>query len=341
LLHTTRFDLDSPFNSQLKASKIAWRWVMFGRKRSATSAVAETAAAVSEAVADAADAAIEYVDPLVKDERLREKLATAIVAGAAARNRMRKQTGLIGLARRLAADQVLRAQLAEMAVALDAAQKRAKKARGHRRRNTILFVSGVGMTVAAIPALRSKVRSIRGGGRDDQWAPSRRSEPKQTTIEEEIEVAVPVSTAYNQWTQFEEFPRFMDGVEEVRQLDDTLLHWAANVAGKRAEWDAQIIEQEPGRRITWESTDGKHTRGTVSFEEAGAGRSRIQLRMSYTPEGVTEMVGSAVGLDNRRIRGDLQRFRGLIEDQRVEAGAWRGEVHAGTETQTNPASGNQ
>lgn len=305
---------------------------MFGRKRTATTAVVAT-------VADAADAAIEYVDPLVKDEKLRERLAAAIVAGAAARNRVRKQTGVTGVARRLASDQVLRAQLAEVAVALQTAQKRAKSARSHRRRNAILFVSGVGMIVAAIPSLRSKVISIGGGG--DQLTPSGSSEPKQTTIEEQVEVAVPVSTAYNQWTQFEEFPRFMDGVEEVRQLDDTLLHWAASVAGKRAEWDAAIIEQEPDQRIAWESTDGKRTRGTVSFEEAGVGRTRIQLRMSHTPEGLSEKVGSAVGLDNRRIRGDLQRFRELIEGQRVETGAWRGEVHAGTETTSNPADLNQ
>jgi len=157
-------------------------------------------------------------------------------------------------------------------------------------------------------------------------------------IEKSIEVRCPVRAAYNQWTQFEQFPRFMEGVDEVRQLDDTLLHWAATVAGKHAEWDAKIIEQEPDRRITWESTDGKQTRGTVSFEEAADGRSRIQLRMTYTPEGVAEKVGSAVGLDNRRIRGDLQRFRELIESRQSETGAWRGKVEGGVETSTNAAT---
>jgi uncharacterized membrane protein len=307
---------------------------MFGRDRGTRSKVTDTAVTVKEAVADAADTVVEYIDPLAKDEKLRERLAAAIVAGAAARNRVRKQTGVRGLVRRLAADPVLRAQLVDMTVALEAARKRAKKSRSHRLRNATLFLTGVGMTIAAIPALREKATSILGR-RQDSWVPSGWSDPKPTTVEEEIEVAVPVSTAYNQWTQFEEFPRFMDGVDEVRQLDDTLLHWAATVAGKHAEWDAKIIEQEPDRRITWESTDGKQTRGTVSFEDAGPGRSRIQLRMTYKPEGVTEKVGSAVGLDSRRIRGDLQRFRELIEDQQVEVGAWRAEIHSGVETSSD------
>ena len=308
---------------------------MFGRKRGAKDTVAETASAV----ADATGTALDYVDPLVKDEKLRQRLSAAIVAGVAARNRVRKQTGLTGLARRIAADEVLRTQLVEMAVALQGVQKRVKKTRsGHRLRNALLFVSGVGMTVAAVPSLRGKAMSFLGGG-GDQWAPTKWNEPQATTINEEIEVEVPVGTAYNQWTQFEDFPRFMEGVQEVRQLDDTLLHWAATVGGKRAEWDAKIIEQEPDRRITGELTDGKYTRGSVSFEDAGVGRSRIRLQMTYTRDGVTERIGSAVGLDDRRVRGDLQRFRELIEGQRVETGAWRGEIHGGTETKQDPASG--
>jgi uncharacterized membrane protein len=307
---------------------------MFGRNHGTKTMVADTALSVKESVASAADSVADYIDPLAKDDKLRERLAAAIVAGAAARNRVRKQAGFTGLARRLAGDPVLRAQLVEMAVALQAVQKRAKKSRSRRLRNTILFLTGVGMTVAAVPTLREKATAIMRSRRD-QWTPSAWSGPKPATIEEEIEVAVPVSTAYNQWTQFEEFPRFMEGVDEVRQLDDTLLHWAATVAGKHAEWDAKIIEQEPDRRITWESTDGKHTRGTVSFEEAGPGRSRIHLRMTYEPEGVTEKVGSAVGLDNRRIRGDLQRFRELIESDKVETDGWRGEIHSGVKTSTD------
>jgi uncharacterized membrane protein len=159
----------------------------------------------------------------------------------------------------------------------------------------------------------------------------RRGDEDAKVIEESIEVNVPLATAYNQWTQFEEFPRFMEGVDEVRQLDDTLLHWAATVGGKHAQWDAKILEQKPDSRITWESIDGKQTRGTVSFEQAGGGRTRVHLQMSYRPEGIAEKVGSTVGLDSRRIRGDLGRFRDLIEERQAESGAWRGEVEDGRE----------
>lgn len=253
------------------------------------------------------DAVVEYVDPLAKDEKLRERLATALVAGVAARNRLRRHTGASGLARRIAGDPVFRAQVAEMAAALQGAQKRAKKTHSHRLRTTLLLLAGAGGVAAAVAVARR---------RRDDWAPTGWTDvvpTKPATVEEEIEVDVPVSAAYERWTRFEEFPRFMEGVDEVRRLDDSLLHWAATVAGKHAEWDAKIVEQEPDRRITWESTDGKQTRGTVSFEEAGPQRSRIQLRMSYTPDSLGEKVGSAIGLDNRRIRGDLERFRELVE----------------------------
>ena len=148
-------------------------------------------------------------------------------------------------------------------------------------------------------------------------------------IEKSIEVDCPVKTVYNQWTQFEQFPDFMDGVEQVRQLDDTRLHWVASIGGRRAEWDAKILEQHPDRQISWISEDGKKTRGTVSFEPRGDSRTLIRLSMSYQAEGVGEAVGSAAGLDARRVRGDLERFRDLVESQGAESGAWRGEVAAG------------
>jgi uncharacterized membrane protein len=296
---------------------------MFGHREGIKTRVSKNTEPMRSAFFDAADAAVEYVDPLAKDEKLRQRVAAAFVAGDAARRRARRQTGLTGLARRLGSDPVLRAQVAEMAVQLQAARKRAQKAHSHNVRNAVLFAGGVAMVVAAVPAAREGVMSMFRGRRDQ-------SAPSPAVINDEIDVAVPVATAYNQWTQFEEFPRFMEGVDEVRQLDDTLLHWAATVGGKHAEWDAKIVEQERDRRITWESTDGKRTRGTVSFEEVGPARSRIRLHMSYTPEGVAEKVGSAVGLDNRRVRGDLQRFRELIESQQAETGAWRGEIHGGT-----------
>ena len=298
---------------------------MFGRKGSATSVAAGAAESLSP-----------YADQLANDEKLRERLVAALGAALAARQRARRQAGLIGLARRLGSDPVLRGQLTEMVLQLQAAQKRVQKNRSHKVRNAVLFVSGVGMVVAAVPSLRNGLRSKIGSNNDD-WAPDGwrgSGGSSATTIEEEIEVGVPVSTAYNQWTQFEEFPKFMEGIQEVKQLDDSLLHWAATVAGKRAEWDAKIVEQEPDRRIVWESIEGKKTRGTVTFEEAGPGRTRIRLNMSYTPEGVAEKVGSAAGLDDRRVRGDLERFREMVETEQVESGAWRGEIKDGEAKQT-------
>jgi uncharacterized membrane protein len=152
------------------------------------------------------------------------------------------------------------------------------------------------------------------------------------TIEESIEVNVPVSTAYNQWTQFEDFPLFMEGVDHVQQLDDTRLHWVATIGGKTAEWDAKILEQHPDKQISWISEDGKKTRGTVTFEPIGDNKTRIRLSMSYRAEGPAEMLGSAAGLDALRIRGDLERFKEFIESRATESGAWRGEVSAAKKT---------
>jgi uncharacterized membrane protein len=148
-------------------------------------------------------------------------------------------------------------------------------------------------------------------------------------IESTIEVDVPVSTAYNQWTQFEEFPYFMNGVEEVRQLDDTRLHWVASVGGRRAEWDAKILEQQPDRQISWISEDGKKNRGTVTFESLGDRRTLVRLSLGYQVEGFVEAVGAAAGLERRRIKADLSRFKELIESRGAETGAWREEVAAG------------
>jgi uncharacterized membrane protein len=300
---------------------------MFGRKHGATAAAS-----------DALDGISPYVDQLAHDEKLRKRLMAAVVATAAARTRARQQAGLVGMAGRLASDPVLRAQVAEAVLQLQKARLRLRKKQSHRTRNWLLLLTGAGLIVAAVPSLRGSLMKRLRGGKDD-WAPQTWSEGQSgtgsATIEHEIEVDVPLSTAYNQWTQFEEFPRFMEGVESVEQLDDSLLHWAATVAGKRAEWDAKIVEQVPDRRIAWESVDGKRTRGTVTFEPAGStARTRVRLEMSYKPEGVGEKVGSAVGLDQRRVRSDLERFRELIEAQQVESGAWRGEIKDG-----QPANG--
>jgi len=237
-------------------------------------------------VAHAAGSAVDYLDPLTKDEKFRTRLFAVLTAARAARVHVQRQTGMAGTIRRLASDRVLRAQLRETVNQIQAAQKRARKVRSHRFRNALLLLAGVGTAAAAVPQLRKAISSLlerkpeEGGSAETTLGGHQAS----ATIEEQIEVDVPVATVYNQWRQFEEFPRFMDGVDEVRRLDDTLLHWAVTVGGKHAEWNAKIIEQEPDRRISWESTDGRKTRGTVTFEEAGAGRSRIRLHMTYIPE---------------------------------------------------------
>jgi uncharacterized membrane protein len=146
------------------------------------------------------------------------------------------------------------------------------------------------------------------------------------TIEESIELDVPVRTAYNQWTQFEEFPRFMEGVEEVHQLDDRHLHWVAEIGGHREEWDAEITEQRPDERVAWVSTSGKGNAGVVTFEPLGDDRSRIQLRLKWESEGATEKLGAMLGQDDRQVRNDLERFKELLEARGAETGGWRGEI---------------
>ena len=151
-------------------------------------------------------------------------------------------------------------------------------------------------------------------------------------VEESIEVNVPVSTAYNQWTQFEEFPKFMEGVESVTQIDDTHLHWVAEIGGKQHEWDAEITRQEPDREIAWRALDGHYTSGFVTFEPLGEDRTRINVVLEHETEGLVETLGSALGADSRRVKGDLERFKELIESRGVESGAWRGEVREGERT---------
>ena len=144
-----------------------------------------------------------------------------------------------------------------------------------------------------------------------------------------IDVAVPVSVAYNQWTQFEEFPRFMKGVQEVRQLDDQRLHWRAEIGGKNVEWDALITEQLPDERIAWRSAAGAKNAGVVTFHRMSDDMTRVTLQLEYEPETVTESSGSALGVVDRRIQGDLERFKEFLESRGRETGAWRGTVKPG------------
>ncbi len=145
-------------------------------------------------------------------------------------------------------------------------------------------------------------------------------------IERSIDVEVPVRTAYNQWTQFEEFPRFMEGVEEVRQLDDKRLHWKAEIAGKTEEWDAEITEQIPDQRLAWTNTTGAKNAGVVTFHYIDPTTTRVMLQIDYEPEGVVENLGSLLGVVDRRVEGDLKRFKEFIESRGGETGAWRGEI---------------
>ena len=147
-----------------------------------------------------------------------------------------------------------------------------------------------------------------------------------TSIEESIEINVPVSKAYNQWTQFETFPKFMEGVERVEQKTDTRLHWVAEVGGERREWDAEITEQHPDHRVAWKALDNEGPSGVVTFHKLDDARTRVMVQMEYQPGGLKESVGSMVGLDSRRVKGDLESFKEFIEAAGSETGAWRGEV---------------
>jgi uncharacterized membrane protein len=147
-----------------------------------------------------------------------------------------------------------------------------------------------------------------------------------STITESVEVEVPLSTAYNQWTQFEEFPMFMEGIERVEQRDDTHLHWVAEFGGKHHEWDAEITEQRPDERVAWRNTDGKDNAGVVTFHRLDDDTTRVTVQMDFVPEGIVEKAGSALGAPDRRVQGDLERFKEFIESRGTEEGAWRGTV---------------
>ena len=274
----------------------------------------KTAAVKEQAVAASALAA-----RLAQDKKFRKQLVGAAKHGSRAKRRAAKQIGLLSLATRLADDADLRAEVQKVTRELHVAWDRlqAKRRKRHGLRNTALLAAlGGGVALA----LRKRGTSM----------PTVGESATPRLIESSIEVEVPLSTAYNQWTQFEEFPQFMHGVEEVRQLDDTRLHWVASVGGRRAEWDAKILEQHPDKQISWMSEDGKKTRGTVTFESLGENRTLVRLSLGYQAEGFVEALGSAAGFDRRRVEGDLSRFKELIESRGTASGAWREDISAGT-----------
>jgi uncharacterized membrane protein len=148
-----------------------------------------------------------------------------------------------------------------------------------------------------------------------------------STITESVDVDVDVTTAYNQWTQFETFPKFMEGVEEIRQIDDTHTHWKLNVAGVKREFDATITEQNPDERVAWRSDGGPDHAGVVTFHRLGDRRTRVTAQMDIDPEGFVENVADKLGILDRRVKGDMARFKEFIEERGGrETGAWRGEV---------------
>jgi uncharacterized membrane protein len=152
------------------------------------------------------------------------------------------------------------------------------------------------------------------------------------SVVESIDVNVPIRTAYDQWTQFEAFPQFMEGVREVRQLDDRTLGWRAEIGGKDEEWVAEITEQVPDQRIAWRARSGTRNAGVVTFHRIADHRTRIMLQLDYEPEGAVENIGDALGVVSRRVEGDLQRFKEFIESRGRETGAWRGEIRQDRKT---------
>jgi uncharacterized membrane protein len=254
---------------------------------------------------------VETAREVVADEEAPRRGIAALASLLLFRRRLLASMGVAGLAWRVASDAQLRAQLSQLADDIAEFKGRAERARARRRRRRILvgLVGSGAATGAAIAYARTR---------------------DPVRVEESVEMNIPVETAYNEWTQFEEFPRFMEGIEEVRQLDDTHVHWVASSGGRRREWDAEITEQRPNERVAWHATSGKRNAGVVTFHRLGDERSKMMVQLDFEPEGFRDTAGSILGLDRRRIRGDLERFSELVEGRGVESGAWRGTVEQGT-----------
>jgi uncharacterized membrane protein len=155
-----------------------------------------------------------------------------------------------------------------------------------------------------------------------------------STIVESIDVDVPIRIAYDQWTQFEEFPRFMEGVKRVQQLNDKTLEWTAKIGGVERSWRAEITEQEPDERVAWRSTSGATNAGQVTFQALDPARARVTLELEVEPEGPIEAAGDALGFVERQAEEDLRRFKTFIEERGVPTGGWRGEIDQGQKSDT-------
>ena len=258
---------------------------------------------------------------VAEDEKLRGSLARA--AGAAAQIYARAR---LGGGKKTVAEKETSRTVGRFAYELaEAARRLAQRREQPQRRRLRRAVVAAGVAGAGWVAAR---RLSGGAGGVGSAAP--------LTVTESMDVEVPPSRAYNQWTQFERFPDFMGGVEEVRQLDDTRLHWVARVAGRRREWDAKITEQEPDRRVAWVSETAPRNGGVVTFRDISPSVTRITVEMEHEPANAIDRAAGMAGLDARRVRADLARFKALIESQGTETGAWRGEVHQGEPTASPP-----
>lgn len=153
-----------------------------------------------------------------------------------------------------------------------------------------------------------------------------------TNVQHSVDVEVPVATAYNQWTQFESFPRFMDGVERIDQLTPTRTHWVTKIAGVQREFDAEITEQHPDERVAWKTENGTHQAGVVTFHRIDDATTRVTLQLDHDPQGLLEKAGDALGIVSRRLKGDMANFKTFIESRGREEGGWRGDVDAPPQT---------
>ena len=196
------------------------------------------------------------------------------------------------------------------------------------RRQPIAFLGmSFGLGFLASRFFKSSAPPLSTGAGSSYQLGSAGQESSMQSFEKSIDVNAPIQAVYGQWTQFEQFPRFMDGVEQVRQMDDKTLHWRAKIGGKVEEWDAVILEQEPDQKTSWRSINGAHNFGRVTFEVVNPMSTRVTLWLEYQPEGVVEHAASMLGLVQRLVESDLSRFKQFIESRGTATGAWRGEIH--------------
>jgi uncharacterized membrane protein len=252
----------------------------------------------------------EISDRLTNDRHLRKSVRTAAKCASALGEDVRKH----GLKRVASSDRTSR-RLETIAAAANDVVRRSTRPR-HRRWPWLVAGGGMLAGLAAAIKARGGTTTVVGSLRDDK------------TIITAVDVDVPVRQAYDQWTQFEEFPKFMGGIESVTQLDDTHLRWSATVAGTPRSWTAEITEQIPDERIAWKSADGGPD-GVVSFHRLGDNRCRVTAQMGYSPNGLKEQAGNMLGIDSIQVQQDLRRFKQLIESRGASTGAWRGTVEAG------------